>query len=66
MYKVIVVFPDNIRLSEFLAERNLSYAEADSKHHSLTAPLSTEEITIACNDFEGLQISFYQYKKCFK
>lgn len=66
MEKVIIIFPDNLKLSEFLAERKLSHAEAHSKHHSLIAPLSTQEIKAACKDFDGLQISFHYYQKSFR
>lgn len=66
MEKAILIFPDNLKLSDFLAEQNVRYAEAHSKHHSLIAPLSPKEIKLACNNFNGVQISFHHYQKTFK
>lgn len=65
MERVLLVFPDNLTLSEFLAGRICSHAEVDSKHHSLLAPLSTEEVRIACKVFNGVKMSFHHYHKNF-
>lgn len=66
MEKTILIFPDNLKLSDFLAEQHVSYAEAHSKNHSLIAPLSAEEIKLARDNFNGVQISFYYYQKSFR
>jgi hypothetical protein len=66
MEKVVMIFPDNLTLSQFLEGRNLSHAEVYSRHHSIVAPLSEKEIEVARKDFNGIQISFHYYQKSFK
>ncbi len=45
--RVVLIFPDNTLLSEFVVTHNIFFGEVDSINHTLTASLSDTQIEMA-------------------
>ena len=53
MKKVVVIFPDNKSLADFISNHQISHAEADSTEKSLIAALEHDEIIIAVDEYKA-------------
>ena len=53
MIPVVIIFPDTDKMSDFIIDRNISNAEANSRETSLIAPLAEDDILVACTKYEG-------------
>lgn len=49
----MIVFPDTVRLAEFILMHKVKNAEVNTNERSLLAPLTDTEIITACTKFEG-------------
>jgi hypothetical protein len=54
MKKVILMFPDIVRLKQFLLIHKLPKAVVDSNNYSVTASLAEGEVQIACREYRAL------------
>ncbi len=48
MKKVILIFPDTVRMAHFVITYSISNAEANTKELSLYAYLTEDQIALAC------------------
>jgi len=53
MRSVLLIFPDTKKLSEFLAEVEISNAEVNTGEKSLIAQLPDDQIQVACSKFDA-------------
>ncbi len=51
--RVVLIFPDNTLLSEFVVTHNIFFGEVDSINHTLIASLSDTQIIIAETKYEA-------------
>jgi hypothetical protein len=57
MKQVVLFFPDNIKLSEFILTQRVSGIETKSSEASLKGVLTDDQIVVACTKYEAeLQI----------
>jgi hypothetical protein len=54
MKKVVLIFPDTERMTDFIFSNKIFQAEVDSKEFSLTAFLPDNEIMKACTVYEAM------------
>jgi hypothetical protein len=50
MQKVVLIFPDTIKLSDFIIKNQIGPVEVNTREQTLNAELEDEEILIACSE----------------
>ena len=53
MKDVTLVFTNNLLMAECILQQRLSRVQTNSKYHTLTGVLSSEEIQKACKSFDA-------------
>jgi hypothetical protein len=53
MKKVVLIFPDTLKMADFIIANNISNVIADSLEQSLTGEMTDDEIITACEEFDA-------------
>jgi len=53
MRKVVIIFTDIKKMSDFLLDQNISGAEVNSKEQTLIGVLDEDDIITACAEYDG-------------
>jgi hypothetical protein len=53
MKKVVLIFPDTVKMADFIIANNISNVIADSLEQSLTGEMTDDDIITACEEFDA-------------
>ena len=57
MNYTVLIFPDSTAIADFVLNNSISNAEVNSVEQKVTAPLSDEEILIACTEHDAIPLN---------
>ena len=57
MRQVLLIFPDNTAIAEFILAQDIFNAEVNSREQSLTGELSEEQIAIATTEYNAILVN---------